>query len=69
MIGEKDAAGTGLAFAATRATLQIAFEIFELDEVYLEVYTNNERAISIYEAVGFQAVETHPDILFMRITR
>lgn len=56
MIGEADAAGKGLARAATQAILKIGFEVLGLKEIYLEVFPENSRAIKLYEAVGFQEV-------------
>jgi RimJ/RimL family protein N-acetyltransferase len=61
MIGEADAAGKGLAKAATQAVLRIAFEQLGLREVYLEVLADNTRAIALYESTGFvtQSVIEH----------
>jgi RimJ/RimL family protein N-acetyltransferase len=56
MIGVDEAAGKGLAFAATRLALKIAFEQFGLDEVYLDVFSHNRRAIDLYHGVGFTDV-------------
>ena len=65
MIGEADAAGKGLAFSAAQAALQIAFDSLALEEVYLEVYASNQRAIKIYEAVGFKTTATSPESITM----
>jgi RimJ/RimL family protein N-acetyltransferase len=53
MIGESLAAGKGLAKEATRLIIQYAFEILQLDEVYLSVLAENERAIQLYKSCGF----------------
>lgn len=53
MIGEASAAGKGLAYWATRAAVQIAFDILDLQLLYLEVFRQNQRAIHIYEKAGF----------------
>ena len=54
MIGEADAAGSGLAREATEAVLDLAFRQLGLREVYLEVMSSNVRAIKVYEACGFE---------------
>jgi diamine N-acetyltransferase len=60
MIGEARATGKGIAFYATQLALQIAFQFLGLQEVYLEVYADNQQAISIYDRVGFK-VETRDE--------
>jgi RimJ/RimL family protein N-acetyltransferase len=67
MIGEKDAAGIGLAFAATQAALLIAQKYLNLRELYLEVYQDNHRAIKIYQSAGFTIKLNYSDILKMII--
>ncbi len=57
MIGEADAAGKGMARAATQAVLEIGFHILGLAEIYLEVIPSNERAIQLYKSVGFRTIE------------
>ena len=54
MIGEDTARGRGLAKSATRAGLTVAFDILDLDEVYLKVYPDNGPAIAVYHACGFE---------------
>jgi RimJ/RimL family protein N-acetyltransferase len=68
MIGEASAAGKGLAFAATQLALQIAFQSLGLQEVYLEVYADNQRAIAIYQGTGFETVAQRENICTMSIT-
>jgi RimJ/RimL family protein N-acetyltransferase len=65
MIGEASAAGKGLAFAATQLALKVAFQDLALREVYLEVYADNERAIAIYEGLGFETIAQREDIRTM----
>lgn len=69
MIGEPDASGKGLAFAATRAALQIAIERLALQEIYLEVYASNNRAIAIYEGAGFKVAHQTADMIYMTVQR
>jgi RimJ/RimL family protein N-acetyltransferase len=45
--------GKGLFREALLLTLGAAFDIAGLDEVHLEVIATNERAIRLYESVGF----------------
>lgn len=54
MIGEPGASRKGYAYQAVQIILHIAFLSLDLKEVYLEVFTNNKRAISIYEKIGFK---------------
>jgi RimJ/RimL family protein N-acetyltransferase len=67
MIGELDAAGKGLALAATRAALLIGFGQLELREIYLNVLAKNQRAIQIYEKVGFTITEASSETIGMSI--
>lgn len=56
MIGEPDAAGRGYAYEASRLAADIAFITLGLREIYLEVFIDNEKAISIYKKMGFRSV-------------
>lgn len=49
----KKAHGKGVGMAATRELLRIAFEEIGLERVYLNVLSENERAIHLYEKCGF----------------
>lgn len=49
----KKAQGKGIAAEATRAILKIAFEQYHLERVYLNVLSDNKRAIHFYEKCGF----------------
>lgn len=49
----KKAHGTGVAYEATKEIIRIAFEELNLNRLYLNVLSINERAIKFYEKVGF----------------
>ncbi len=49
----KIAIGTGAAKIATQKILQFAFEELNLNKVYLNVLSDNTRAIKFYEKMGF----------------
>lgn len=49
----RSAQGRGIASAATREVLDIAFNQFDLERVYLNVLSENKRAIRLYEKCGF----------------
>lgn len=49
----KKAQGKGLALAATKEMLRLAFSEFGLQRVYLNVLRENEKAIRLYERCGF----------------
>jgi RimJ/RimL family protein N-acetyltransferase len=69
MLGEPKARGKGLARTASELVLLIAFELFLLDEVYLEVYADNQPAIKVYEACGFEQTGLEEGLLKMKIVR
>lgn len=58
-IGEKDTWGKGYGTEATRLVVEEAFESLGLDEVRLEVFGHNARALATYERVGFEVVGEH----------
>ena len=49
----KKAQGKGMGEAATKEILRLAFEEFGLERVYLNVLSENKRALSLYEKCGF----------------
>lgn len=49
----KAAQGRSVAYAATKELLNIAFNQFNLERVYLNVLSENKRAIRLYEKCGF----------------
>lgn len=58
-IGEKDAWGKGYGTDATRLVLDEGFISLGLNEVRLEVFSHNARAIATYERVGFAVTGEH----------
>jgi RimJ/RimL family protein N-acetyltransferase len=79
VIGEKDAWGHGYGTEATRLVMDEAFENLGLDEVRLEVFSHNGRAIAAYQRVGFEVTGEHVEwvsrrqtelrVIEMRLTR
>lgn len=53
-IGEKAFWGKGVAYKASRQILNYAFNQLHLEMVFLEVSPQNERAISLYQKLGFE---------------
>lgn len=49
----KKAQGKGIASRATKEILNLAFNCFHLERVYLNVLSGNEKAIRLYEKCGF----------------
>lgn len=70
-IGDKDYWGRGYGTLALQAFLEICFERFHLEYLYLRVYRSNTRAIRCYRKCGFQVEgvlrggRTEEDILLM----
>jgi RimJ/RimL family protein N-acetyltransferase len=79
VIGEKDAWGHGYGTEATRLVMDEAFDTLGLDEVRLEVFSHNVRAIAAYQRVGFEITGEHVEwvsrrqtelrVIEMRLTR
>ena len=61
----KCAQGRGIATAATKEILRLAFEEFDLKRVYLNVLSTNSRAIHLYEKSGFIYEGEFRDHLFL----
>lgn len=59
VIGEKEFWGHGFGTEATELMMREAFERHALDQVKLEVFTHNPRAIRAYERVGFETTGAH----------
>ena len=53
-VGEKSAWSKGYGTEATRLMVQYAFDRLNLNRVWLHVYEFNERAIRVYQKVGFR---------------
>ena len=49
----KRAQGKGIGTEATQKLLKLAFEEFDLERVYLNVLSENRRAMALYEKCGF----------------
>ncbi|MCC8402165.1 GNAT family N-acetyltransferase [Paraburkholderia sp. MMS20-SJTN17] len=54
-IGAESARGRGIGEAATRLTLDHAFDDLNLNRISLTVLASNARAIALYDKVGFRA--------------
>jgi RimJ/RimL family protein N-acetyltransferase len=59
VIGEKDCWGRGYGTEATRLVVEEAFERHGLNEVRLEVFRHNARALAAYHRVGFRDTGSH----------
>lgn len=64
----KHAIGTGAALDATTKLMNIAFEELNLHKVYLNVFSDNVRAIRFYEKFGFVREGLSKDQVFVRGT-
>ncbi|PKK38523.1 hypothetical protein BWI96_01770 [Siphonobacter sp. SORGH_AS_0500] len=64
MIGEKNHQSKGLGRQATQAILKHGFLDLNLHRIYLTVLTDNERAIRLYESIGFQREGIYRKSLF-----
>jgi RimJ/RimL family protein N-acetyltransferase len=63
VIGEKDYWERGYGSEATRLVVDEAFRTHGLDEVRLEVFKHNPRAIAAYEKVGFVKTGQHVELV------
>lgn len=61
----KKTIGTGIAKQATEEVLKIAFDELKLHKVYLNVLSDNIRAIKFYEKFGFQYEGEFVDHLYI----
>jgi RimJ/RimL family protein N-acetyltransferase len=68
MIGEREAAGRGLAREATDVLLGYATTALGLCEIELEVFADNAAAIAIYAACGFRVQDRRGPLLHMART-
>jgi RimJ/RimL family protein N-acetyltransferase len=53
-LGEKTSWGKGYGTEATRLIVRYAFDTLNLNRVWLHVYEDNDRALRVYEKVGFR---------------
>lgn len=60
-LSDPDLRGRGLFREALLLTLDIAFGVAGLREVFLEVFKDNERAIRLYRSVGFEQTGADAD--------
>ena len=63
VIGEKWAWDRGYGSDATRLVVAEAFETMGLEEVRLEVFRHNPRAIAAYRKVGFERTGAHTEFI------
>lgn len=63
VIGEKWAWDRGYGTDATRLVVAEAFETMGLNEVQLEVFRHNPRAIAAYKKVGFERTGSHTEFI------
>ena len=59
VIGEKEVWGRGYGTEATRLMAEEAFDSMGLNEIRLEVFNHNVRAIAAYARVGFEVTGDH----------
>ncbi|MHA1964561.1 MAG: GNAT family N-acetyltransferase [Candidatus Thorarchaeota archaeon] len=57
--------GKGYGTDAVKVLLWVGFHIFGLNSIYLDTMADNERAISIYERIGFKRVGVLRETEFM----
>ncbi len=69
MIGEIDAHGKGFASEATNLVVKLAREQFKLRQIYLEVFSDNLIALSIYANIGFKKVFEEKGVTRMVLTQ
>ena len=61
VIGAKDRWGRGYGTEATRLVVLEAFTTLGLDQIRLEVFRHNERALAAYRRVGFAVTGEHTE--------
>lgn len=61
LVGDEEAHGKKIGVSATIAAIKIAFDILDLDKVYLYVYANNAPALKAYKEAGFKMIDSHKD--------
>lgn len=65
LVGEDDFLGSGIGFETAEAACVLARELLQLRTLHLEVFEWNERALSIYRALGFQVTSRRDTLVFM----
>jgi diamine N-acetyltransferase len=66
MIGDPEARGQGLAMLATGLLVDHALGPLGLQELYLELLSNNSAALAVYEACGFEVAFQREGVLEMK---
>lgn len=66
-IGDKRYWGKGVAYHASKLILDYAFKKLLLSKVYLNVKTENLKAIKLYNRLGFKKVDSHGEFNLMLI--
>lgn len=61
IIGDVESRKKGFARDASESLIQFAFSTLNLRQIRLEVLKNNERAIRLYEKIGFRKVQATGD--------
>ena len=69
LIGNEKAHGKKIGYTATVAVLKIAFDVLNLEEVFLECNHDNHAAIRVYEQAGFVLSEIVNHIRYYKINR
>jgi diamine N-acetyltransferase len=67
MIGCPEAKGKGFAKKATQSLIEFAFNSLGLEEIYLEVLTENQAARKVYEQCGFEITHQDQHVVSMAI--
>src|SRR5262249_7300486 len=63
VIGEKDCWGRGYGTEATHLVVEEAFQKHGLNQVRLEVFRHNARALAAYRRVGFRETGSHVEFV------
>lgn len=66
-ISSPDMSGKGLMKLSLQVFLEFIATTFELKEIFLEVYEDNERAIALYQKLGFKAVTVIDGLIQMKL--
>ncbi len=61
LIGDPDAHSRKAGLNATIAAVTIAFEQLKKEQVYLQVYEDNSKAVTVYNNAGFSVSDCHKD--------
>ena len=69
MIGNVNQRSKGFGREALSLTCAVGFQQLELDEIFLNVKSDNVGAIKAYHAVGFSVSDEHDDKVTMRLKR